>query len=151
ELFRRAQVRQVLIHLRADESERFVAEVEGLLGDHAIRFHIKEVVLALLRAVEDPTQPEWQLVERVLEAKPHFADSGYQVLRTPPWFDRMDAEGVIVDWLHRDEEHLGRAADVMISVARDRSERLAEILATLEANDTFDGVVRAVSFYVDLH
>jgi len=151
ELFRRAQVRQVLIHLRADQPQRFVAEVEGLLGDHAIRFHIKEVVLALLRAMEDPTQAEWQLVERVLEAEPDFADRIYQMLRTSAWFDRLDAEGVIADWLHRDDEHLGRAAEVMISVARDRTERLAEILVALEANEIFDGVLRAVSFYVDLH
>ena len=64
ELFRRAQVRQVLVHLRADQPERFVAEVEALLADHAIRFHIKEVVLALLRALEAPTPAEWQLIER---------------------------------------------------------------------------------------
>lgn len=111
ELFRRAQVRQVLIHLRVDQPERFVAEVDGLLGDYAIRFHTKEVVLALLRAVDDPTQAEWQLVERLLQASPPFADRLFSMLRTAAWFDRLDAEGVITDWLHRDEELLGRAAD----------------------------------------
>lgn len=151
ELFRRAQVRQILIHLRADQPQRFVTEVEGLLGDHAIRFHIKEVVLALLRSVEDPTQAEWQLVERVLLGTPAFIDHVYQMLRTPAWFDRLDAENVITDWLGCDEEHLGRAANVMISVARDRSDRLAEIFRDGEASDAFDGVLRAVSFYVDLH
>lgn len=151
ELFRRAQVRQILIHLRADQPERFVAEVQGLLGDRAIRFHIKEVVLALLRAVDNPTQAEWHLVERVLENDPAFVDRVYQLLRTPAWFDRLDAESVITDWLGRDEEHLGRAANVMISVARDRPDRLAEIFRALEVGDTIDGVLRVVSFYSDLH
>jgi hypothetical protein len=150
ELFRRAQVRQVLIHLRAGQPDRFVAEVEGLLGDHAIRFHIKEVVLALLRAVEHPSRAEWQLVERVLEADPNYVDRVYQILRTSAWFDRLDVEGVITDWLGRDEEHLGRAAEVMISVARDRPDRVAEIFRGLEPSDTYDGVLRAVAFYVDL-
>lgn len=151
ELFRRAQVRQVLIHLRSDQPERFVAEVEGLLGDHAIRFHIKEVVLALLRAIEDPTQAEWQLVERVLEAAPDYVERVFSMLRTPAWFDRLDAGSVITDWLHGDEEHLGRAADVMITVASERADRLAGILGGLEDSPTLDGVLRAVSFYVDLH
>lgn len=151
ELFRRAQVRQVLIHLRSDQPERFVAEAEGLLADHAIRFHIKEVVLALLRAIEDPTQAEWQLIERVLEAAPEYVERVFSMLRTPAWFDYLDAGSVIADWLQGDEEHLGRAADVMITVARERTDRLAGILVGLEASPTLDGVLRAVSFYVDMH
>jgi hypothetical protein len=151
ELFRRAQVRQVLIHLRSDQPERFVAEVEGLLADHAIRFHIKEVVLALLRAIEDPTQAEWQLVERVLEAAPDYVERVFSMLRTPAWFDCLDAGSLIADWLQGDEEHLSRAADVMVTVARERTDRLAGILVGLEASPTLDGVLRAVSFYVDMH
>jgi hypothetical protein len=151
ELFRRAQVRQVLIHLRADQPERFVSEVEGLLADHAIRFHIKEVVLALLRALDSPTQAEWQMVQRILASEPAFSDRVFSMLRTAPWFDRLDAEGIIEAWLTGDEEHLGRAADVMITVARERADRLAQILGGLGPSEIFDNVLRHVGFYVDLH
>lgn len=151
ELFRRAQVRQVLIHLRADQPERFRSEVEGLLADHAIRFHIKEVVLALLRALGGPTLAEWQMVQRILDAEPEFGDRVFSMLRTAPWFDRLDAEGMIEAWLTGDEEHLGRAADVMITVARERADRLAQILGDLEPSETFDNVLRHVGLYVDLH
>ena len=55
ELFRRAQVRQVLVHsCTAKPPERYVAEVEALLIEPSIRFHIKEVVLALAAGQGDP-------------------------------------------------------------------------------------------------
>ncbi len=151
ELFRRAQVRQVLIHLRDEQPERFVAEVEGLLGDHAVRFHIKEVVLALLRDIANPSHAEWQLVERILQAPPAYVERLFAVVRTAAWFHRLDQEGVIASWLSGDEERLARAAEIMLSVAKERPDRLAELLAALQGEDSFAGVLRFVSFYVDLH
>lgn len=151
ELFRRAQVRAVLVHLRDRQPERFVAEVEGLLADHAIRFHIKEVVLALLHALDAPTAAEWQMVERLLDAGPAFADRVYSALRVPAWFDRLDQDGVIAAWLSGDDDQCGRAAEIMLSVASDRPDRLAELLEPLQARDSFAALMRFVSFRVDLH
>ncbi|MFN2466508.1 MAG: hypothetical protein ABR521_00015 [Gaiellaceae bacterium] len=151
ELFRRAQVRQVLIHLRSDEPDRFVAEVEELLSEPSIRFHIKEVLVALMRAIEDPTAAEWQLIERLIAAAPKFVERLWAVLRTPSWFDRLDAEGVIEQWLRGDDEHFGRAIDVMTSVNKERPGRLAALLAPLRDEPRYAGALRHVSFYVDLH
>jgi hypothetical protein len=150
ELFRRAQVRAVLAHLRDRQPERFVAEVEGLLVDHAIRFHVKEVVLALLRALDAPTAAEWQMVERLLDTGPAFVDRLYSALRVLAWFDRLDQEGVIGSWLSVDDQ-CGRAAEIMLSVARDRPDRLAELLEPLQGRDSFAALMRFVGFYVDLH
>jgi hypothetical protein len=66
ELFRRAQVRQILLYIRADEPDRFVREVEALLAHPDIRFHIKDAVLAVVRALPDPSPAEWHMMERVL-------------------------------------------------------------------------------------
>ncbi|MFD0561202.1 hypothetical protein ACFQ2M_03590 [Kitasatospora saccharophila] len=70
ELFRRGQVRQVLDHLREQDEERFVEEVEALLIAPSIRYHLKEVVLAVLRGLPDPTPAEWAVVARVLDTRP---------------------------------------------------------------------------------
>ena len=57
ELFRRTQVRQILLHIRDDDPERFIREAEAVLAHRKIRFHIKAVVLAVLRSLDDPTAP----------------------------------------------------------------------------------------------
>lgn len=151
ELFRRAQVRQVLIHLRSDEPDRFVAEVDELLSVPSIRFHIKEVLVALMRAIEDPTAAEWQLIERQIAAAPDSVERLWAMLRTRSWFDRLDAEGVIEQWLSRDDEHFARAIDVMTSVSTERPGRLAALLAPLRDEPLYAGALRRVSFNVDLH
>jgi hypothetical protein len=66
ELFRRAQVRQILTYLREESPERFVSEMEALLTEPRVRFHVKEVALALLGALQAPTTAEWQMVERLI-------------------------------------------------------------------------------------
>lgn len=84
ELFRRAQVRQVLVHLHAEQPERFVAEVEALLAEPGVRFHVKEVVLALLRALQNPSRAEWHLVERRFSAGSKISDRLWLTVRTTP-------------------------------------------------------------------
>lgn len=48
ELFRRAQVRQILQHLYEREPDSFRAEAEAVLTADDIRFHVKETVLAVV-------------------------------------------------------------------------------------------------------
>lgn len=130
ELFRRGQVRQVLAHLHDEEPERFVSEVEALLLDPAVRYHIKDVVLALLRALPAPTAAEWEMAQRVIASEPLFADRLWLTLRTLPWFERLDAEGAIEGWLAgTDEGYQSRALEVMIGGVKERPDRIAELLA----------------------
>ncbi len=65
ELFRQAQVKQILLHIRDDDPERFIREAEAVLAHREIRFHIKAVVLAVLRSLDDPISAEWQMIQRL--------------------------------------------------------------------------------------
>jgi hypothetical protein len=67
QLFRRAQVRQILVHRRADDFTSYLSELEQLLTSTDIRFHIKQVVLALLGNIPDPTVEEWNLLTPLLD------------------------------------------------------------------------------------
>jgi hypothetical protein len=129
ELFRRAQVRQILNHLRDLEPERFVAEVDELLSNPDIRFHIKDVVLGILRALPDPTSAEWEMISRLLEVHPSFEDRIWLSLRTLPWFERLDEEGVLEGWLAGgDEQYHNHALNVMLGGVKERPDRMAELL-----------------------
>lgn len=130
ELFRRGQIRQILVHLRDEEPKRYVSEVEAVLSDPAVRFHIKDTALAFLQALTDPAAAEWQMMARLVARALPFADRLWVTMRTVPWFERLDAEGVIAGWLasHNPADH-AHAIEVMLGAATKRADRMAELLA----------------------
>lgn len=99
ELFRRGQVRQVLDHLRDLDPERFAEEIEALLTSPEIRYHLKDVTLAVLRGLEAPAVGEWGAVARVLATRPPFQNHLVNAVSNAAWFRRADDEAVIEDWL----------------------------------------------------
>lgn len=152
ELFRRGQVRQVLAHLHEDEPDRFVEEVEALLLHPGIRFHVKDVVLAGLRALPAPTGAEWALLKRVIDSEPEFAERLWLTLRTVSWFDRLDAEGEFEDWLSGDQAHQHRALDVALGGIKERSDRMAQIIAPHAGRaPDYPDWLRWVARFADLH
>ncbi|ABP54450.1 ATP-binding protein [Salinispora tropica] len=131
ELFRRSQVRQILTYIREENPERVVTEMEALLTEPAIRYHIKHVALALLRAMDAPTVHEWRMVERLLARNDlPFVDQLWLSLRVLPWFDRLDAEGAFSAWLSGNDEQLQeQALGAMIGGVKERPDRMAALLA----------------------
>ncbi|MDX6292734.1 MAG: hypothetical protein QOH50_1809 [Kribbellaceae bacterium] len=99
ELFRRAQVRQILHHLHEREAGRFRSEVEATLVSGAVRFHIKETIIAVIANLQSPTAEEAEMVLRVTATKPSFIDHLWQQLRRPTWFARLLTDGVLERWL----------------------------------------------------
>ncbi len=69
-LFRRAQVRQILLHERQETRSRYLADLKWLLTAPTVRFHLRAVVFALLADLRDPTPEEWGILERLTEISP---------------------------------------------------------------------------------
>lgn len=135
ELFRRAQVRQILLHIRDDDPVRFVREVEAILSHPEIRFHIKAVVLALLRSLPDPSAAEWQMVNRLTATEGAVATHLWMSMRAVPWFDRLDAEGVVVRWLASEDEAVwARTMDILTVAIKERPDRMAELITPYAGN-----------------
>ncbi len=152
ELFRRGQTRQVLNHLHDDEPERFIEEAEGLLLHPNIRFHIKDVVLALMRALPAPTSAEWAMAKRVIETEPEFIDRLWLTLRTLPWFDRLDAEGEIAQWLSSDQTDQSRALEIILGGVKGRPDRIAQLIAPRAGQAAnYPNWLRWISGVADLH
>ncbi|WP_258904093.1 ATP-binding protein [Actinokineospora sp. UTMC 2448] len=129
ELFRRTQVRQVLLHLRDFDLQRFVGEVERLLDSPQVRFHIKDVVVSLLRLIEQPTAAESSMIARLVDQNPTYLRQLGQGLRNAGWFTALDAEGALEDWLASDEDQV-RATGffVLTEGVSANPDRAAEIL-----------------------
>ncbi|GHV93796.1 hypothetical protein AGMMS50293_01160 [Spirochaetia bacterium] len=61
-LFRRTQVRQILEHIRADNRNRYLSELEQLLLNDNVRFHMKLAVCQWLSTIENPILNELNII-----------------------------------------------------------------------------------------
>lgn len=150
ELFRRGQVRQVLLHLHDENAERFARELLALLEHPAIRAHIKLAALAVLGALHAPTSADWRLVER-LSAGEISADRYAAILRRPAWCSRLAEEGVLDRWLADGEQQLvALAVEILAASVGELPGEVAALLADHSAGTDFGPRVRYVGLRADL-
>ena len=140
-LFRRAQVRQVLTYLRDGETDRYIAELRGLLSDDQIRPHLKDIVFALLAEVTDPTEEEWSILKTWIDPELQAVEEGVpnsdklsalawrRFFTSRPWFAETDRRGLIERWLTSDNDRLTDTAVNYLGFHQHHSQdRVAEIL-----------------------
>ncbi|MFF2962500.1 hypothetical protein ACFVT1_27020 [Streptomyces sp. NPDC057963] len=145
ELFRRGQLRQVLDHLRDLDPERFAEDVEALLTSPEVRYHLKDLTLAVLRALDVPTATEWGAVARVLDTRPAFRDHLIGVVGTPAWFRRADAEAVVESWLaSADTREQDRAVQLLMSVVGALPDRVARLLEPHAADPLYGSWLKRI-------
>ncbi|MFD0274637.1 NACHT domain-containing protein [Kitasatospora sp. NPDC127111] len=68
-LFRRSQVRQILTLEREQDRNQYLRDVRDVLAADDVRPHIKELVIALVTSVPDPTTQEWQALTVLGDAR----------------------------------------------------------------------------------
>jgi len=111
-LFRRAQVRQILNVLRDQDFTLYLSTLEDLLYSPDVRFHLKQVVYALLATLEQPTPEESTLVVRALEgADQDLTHETYLLPRfSLGWFRLFEQRGLVKTWFESSDEQLGNHA-----------------------------------------
>jgi hypothetical protein len=130
-LFRRAQVRQILLHQREEDFENYLNNLRELLTSSNIRFHIKQVVFALLGALDEPTQEEWEIIASLMgdQSNP-ITQQVWRTLRSSVhWFQLLDSRGVIEKWLgDESEQHTNQAVSVLEIMQTQIPSRVAELV-----------------------
>ncbi len=128
-LFRRAQVRQILLHERDLDLDRYLADLNELVTSPQIRFHVKETVFALLADLNDPTEEEWDIVASLLSRDAALAIEVWRILdRSKPWFQLLDSLKLIEKWLaDSNAERVDRAIALLSSVQKQVPDRVAEL------------------------
>ncbi len=151
ELFRRGQTRQVLDHLRDLDPERFTEEVEALLTTPEIRYHLKDVTLAVLRGIQDPAADEWGAVARVLDTRPLFQSQLVNAVSSAAWFRRADDEAVFDGWLtSADAREHDWALRMMAAGADTFPDRVACLLEPHTRDSRFGTWLERVVRFADL-
>ena len=131
-LFRRAQVRQILLHQREENRERYLEDLSSLLFDKRIRFHIKSAVLSLLSGMTDLTGREWDVLSKALEdSEDELHVEVWDLLyHSPAWFKLVDSLGIIEKCLSDENppERINRTINLFRSMQRFLPDRVAELL-----------------------
>ena len=103
-LFRRAQVRQILEMLLAEEDfERFHEEIKELLLEKKIRFHIKEIAIIIFGGIGSPNDEDFDLVLRIKEDNPKLRQRLWLKLTGSNWFRILYDKGLIQKLLDSDD------------------------------------------------
>ena len=140
-LFRRAQVRQVLVYLRDADRDRYCKELSGLLRDERIRAHLKDLAVALAVSLPRPEENEWDVlapwIESQLEAlrssKPNLDKFASLVWNhfflSQQWFQIADQKGLVADWLSSENDALvNMGVNYVRFHQRHSGDRVAELL-----------------------
>jgi len=99
-LFRREQLRQILLLLADENSTKFLKSVKELLSNDKVRFHLKHLALSILGQIEQPTQPVLDFAVDLLKDsrwKNHALELIY--LRNCPYIHSLATQGIIQNWL----------------------------------------------------
>jgi len=143
ELFRRAQVRQILQYLSECDHDRFLAECEALLVSDKVRFHVKDTVIAVIANLPVPSADEAAMVLRVAGTEPSYIERLWQQFRRPQWFTRFSADGILDGWLDGpDAKNRDLGALFMGSQVRDDPASVAALLKSRRDAADYPGWLR---------
>lgn len=127
-LFRREQLRQLLMLLADENPRRFLQTVQLVLESSSVRFHLKQLALEVVGKVE-PTNEVFGLIVGLLsdnDWRSHI--EGEVLFPNSHFFDRLAKDGTLQQWLDSDcEEDKSRALWMM----RIHREEFEEVVATL--------------------
>lgn len=152
ELFRRAQVRQIVELLRERDPDRFRTEVEAALTSADVRFHIKETVAAVFANVSAPELDDVELVLRLSERESTLTKRLWQQLARPTWFGPFYAHGHIERWLDSDDAALrDRSVNWMANAGAEYCAEVADLLTARSQSPDYVTWLRWVTQRADMH
>ena len=117
-LFCRAQVRQVLIYLRDADRKRYCTELSALLTDEEIRYHLKDLAVAVAVEMPNPDESEWNVLVPWIESEIEAIKSGTpntdkfaslvwnRFFSSQPWFQIANKKGLVAEWLSSEKDAL---------------------------------------------
>ena len=140
-LFRRAQVRQVLVYLRDADRDRYCRELGGLLVHENVRFHLKDLAVALAFSLPNPSDNEWNVFAPWIEPQLDTLGSGKPnpdkfvslvwnyFFFSQSWFQIADRKGLVAGWLSSENDALiNTGINYVQNHQRHSDDRVAELL-----------------------
>lgn len=104
-LFKRAPLRQILLHYHAMDHADFVRVLRRVILDSSIRFHLRRCALETVAKVECASPELWSLFKDILSSSDNaLIREVWRVLwAAAPWFSFLHGKGLIASWLASDD------------------------------------------------
>jgi hypothetical protein len=152
-LFRRAQVRQILRREREADRDRYLDDLSNLLNGSDVRFHIKQVVFAMLADLNDPTREEWEILAPLMDGtRDPYSREIWGMLRSLSWFRLVDSLGLWERWLSEgNDERLDRLVNALWVVQKEEADRVAELVEPYVNDPAWHKRVAYLMQGADLH
>ena len=93
------------------------------------------------------------MIERLMAADGPVVTQLWTTIRTLPWFDRLDAEGAMEQWLASGDDAVRRhALEVMLGAVKERPDRFAALLAPYSGeSDQYPDWLMWVTRFANVH
>ena len=131
QLFRRAQVRQILGYRREHRFAEYLVDLEEMLGSEKVRFHIRRMVAAGLRQIANPKKEELNILLKYLFNHELSGTVSGSFRSNAGWFDLLDSTRILKRWMDSNDDRLVNLASWILSESdlhRTHSERIAELM-----------------------
>jgi hypothetical protein len=154
ELFRRSQLRQLLGYLRDAERDRYLKDVEVLLGRTDIRFHLKEVAFRFLADLDEPLEEEWQIIAPHLRTAPSGSPADAlcryawtTLRRSVAWFRLAISNGELKRLLaSTDPQVCNEAMTILGAWQREEPDEICDLLEPyLDASEVWGNRIRWIA------
>lgn len=128
DLFRRAQVRQILAYNR-DRGPHYVNDLAYILTNESVRFHIRDVVVAWMAQIT-PTHAEWNLLITHLENQESpLHERASRTVASSRWFTMAYESGYLRECLDSGEDvRINFALSALVSGSGQFLDRALELL-----------------------
>jgi Novel STAND NTPase 1 len=130
-LFRRAQVRQVILYRRASGDKAcFLRDLRWVLTSEGVRLHLRQTGFLVLAGLPDPFEEEWQLVQYLMASRCHRIANWARkvVVGSVGWLRLLHENGTLGAWLRESGPNRDLALQVLHRWVEDEPERVAALL-----------------------
>ncbi|WP_139373032.1 hypothetical protein [Prosthecobacter debontii] len=148
-LIQRGQLRQVMAYLRDENLGEYLDEAQRILEAKYVRAHLKQLLVAVLCDVQDPSIQEWEILRLYLEQSLIDFDSGNRGTWARHVFDAFSvslplfkvsvSSGAFTNWLQNaGAMSVGMLFRVLNKHQNVEQETVWQIIAPLRENSKFD-------------
>jgi hypothetical protein len=128
----RPQIRQTLVEEREIFFNTYLRDLESILNNSDVRFHIKQAVFTWLGSLADPKEEEWDVIKPLMHNESSYLrQQVWYVLRASrQWFQLVDSLGVVEEqWLQSErQEDIDQAVNLLSIMQRQLPDRVAELV-----------------------
>lgn len=115
-LFRRAQVRQILTYKREEGEESYYKDIEKLIENPNIRYHIKDLVFRFINSLKNPSMKEFSCLKKnLLNEQSEYFDESWKALISTDWVIFLKGNNLFQLYSkEKNEEALKKVIELMI-------------------------------------